>query len=260
MTSAPRRKSRSNYLAVSFPKSSAEWSRQGSFCALAGGDASHRQDRACRGRRAQGPHRYHVGLRGHHGGRGDLASKWACSVPPLQKRMIRHARDKQAHHHRHADDGVDDSSPVPRAPKCRTRQRRAGRDRAVMLSAGKRKRQVPVETVAIDEPHLRSRGRLCRGDADRDFLDRVFTRVTSRSPWRPCSPLSPKVKAIARAHGVGSTALWMSRINGGVPIYALTSQTTTRLPLRAVSRHLPPDGEVVGPIARSCWRRPETSW
>jgi pyruvate kinase len=37
-----------------------------------------------------------------------------------------------------------------------------------------------------------------------------------------------KVKAIAAPHESGSTALWMSRINCGVPIYALTSQTTTR--------------------------------
>jgi pyruvate kinase len=37
-----------------------------------------------------------------------------------------------------------------------------------------------------------------------------------------------KVKAIAALTESGSTALWMSRINCGVPIYALTSQTATR--------------------------------
>jgi pyruvate kinase len=37
-----------------------------------------------------------------------------------------------------------------------------------------------------------------------------------------------KVKAIASLTESGSTALWMSRLNCGVPIYALTAQTATR--------------------------------
>src|SRR4029078_3209288 len=37
-----------------------------------------------------------------------------------------------------------------------------------------------------------------------------------------------KVKCIASLTESGSTALWMSRLNAGVPIYALTSQTSTR--------------------------------
>jgi pyruvate kinase len=37
-----------------------------------------------------------------------------------------------------------------------------------------------------------------------------------------------KVKCIAALTESGSTALWMSRLNCGVPIYALTSQTGTR--------------------------------
>jgi pyruvate kinase len=36
------------------------------------------------------------------------------------------------------------------------------------------------------------------------------------------------VKCIAALTESGSTALWMSRLNCGVPIYALTSQTATR--------------------------------
>ena len=40
--------------------------------------------------------------------------------------------------------------------------------------------------------------------------------------------LSGGVKAIASLTESGSTALWMSRLNCGVPIYALTAQTETR--------------------------------
>jgi pyruvate kinase len=37
-----------------------------------------------------------------------------------------------------------------------------------------------------------------------------------------------RVKAIASLTESGSTALWMSRLNCGVPIYALTAQAETR--------------------------------
>ena len=37
-----------------------------------------------------------------------------------------------------------------------------------------------------------------------------------------------KVKAIAALTDSGATALWMSRINSGVPIYALTPRSRTR--------------------------------
>jgi pyruvate kinase len=64
---------------------------------------------------------------------------------------------------------------------------------------------------------------------DRDFLDRVFTRVDQSIAMAALfTAYHLKVKAIAALTESGSTALWMSRINCGVPIYALTSQTTTR--------------------------------
>jgi pyruvate kinase len=64
---------------------------------------------------------------------------------------------------------------------------------------------------------------------DRDFLDRVFTRVDQSIAMAALfTAYHLKVKAIAALTESGSTALWMSRINCGVPIYALTSQTATR--------------------------------
>ena len=64
---------------------------------------------------------------------------------------------------------------------------------------------------------------------DRDFLDRVFTRVDQSIAMAALfTAYHLKVKAIAALTESGSTALWMSRINCGVPIYALTSQTVTR--------------------------------
>jgi pyruvate kinase len=64
---------------------------------------------------------------------------------------------------------------------------------------------------------------------ERDFLDRVFSRVDQSIAMAALfTAYHLKVKAIAALTESGSTALWMSRINCGVPIYALTSQTQTR--------------------------------
>ncbi len=64
---------------------------------------------------------------------------------------------------------------------------------------------------------------------DRDFLDRVFQRVDQSIAMAALfTAFHLKVKAIASLTESGSTALWMSRLNCGVPIYALTSQTPTR--------------------------------
>src|SRR5438876_11835867 len=94
-----------------------------------------------------------------------------------------------------------------------------------MVSTGK----YPVETIA-------SMSRICavaedsaEVTLDRDFLDRVFTRVDQSIAMAALfTAYHLKVKAIAALTESGSTALWMSRINCGVPLYALPSQTATR--------------------------------
>jgi hypothetical protein len=64
---------------------------------------------------------------------------------------------------------------------------------------------------------------------EQDFLNRVFTRVDQSIAMAALfTAYHLKVKCIAALTESGSTALWMSRLNCGVPIYALTSQTATR--------------------------------
>jgi len=64
---------------------------------------------------------------------------------------------------------------------------------------------------------------------EQDFLNRVFTRVDQSIAMAALfTAFHMKAKAIATLTESGSTALWMSRLNCGVPIYALTSQTATR--------------------------------
>jgi pyruvate kinase len=64
---------------------------------------------------------------------------------------------------------------------------------------------------------------------DTHFLDRVFTRVDQSIAMAALfTAYHLKVKAIASLTQSGSTALWISRLNSGVPIYALTPEITTR--------------------------------
>jgi pyruvate kinase len=64
---------------------------------------------------------------------------------------------------------------------------------------------------------------------ERDFLNRVFTRVDQSIAMAALfTAYHLKVKAIAALTQSGSTALWISRLNAGVPIYALTPEISAR--------------------------------
>jgi pyruvate kinase len=100
---------------------------------------------------------------------------------------------------------------------------------AVMLSAESASGRYPVETIE-------AMARICVEaeqtqplNLEQDFLNRVFSRVDQSIAMAALfTAFHLKVKCIASLTESGSTALWMSRLNCGVPIYALTSQTTTR--------------------------------
>jgi pyruvate kinase len=64
---------------------------------------------------------------------------------------------------------------------------------------------------------------------DTQFLNRVFTRIDQSIAMAALFAAHHlKVKAIAALTESGSTPLWMSRHNAGVPIYALTQDVKTR--------------------------------
>jgi pyruvate kinase len=98
-----------------------------------------------------------------------------------------------------------------------------------MLSAETASGDYPVEVIeAMDRVCVeaeQSQGL----SLDQEFLNRVFTRIDQSIAMAALfTAYHLKVKAIAALTESGSTALWMSRMNCGVPIYALTSQTSTR--------------------------------
>src|SRR3989440_1330865 len=226
-------KIQADYLAVSFPKTGADMYMARELMRAAGGKAFliAKIERA----EAVGEGALLDIMRGSDGimvARGDLAVEVGdAAVPALQKKMIRLGREQNKLPIT-ATQMMESmvASPVPtRAEVSDVANAVLDGTDAVMLSAETASGKYPVETIA-------SMSRICEVAEDsaqvtleRDFLDRVFTRVDQSIAIAALfTAYHLKVKAIAALTESGSTALWMSRINCGVPIYALTSQTVTR--------------------------------
>jgi len=158
--------------------------------------------------------------------RGDLAVEVGdATVPALQKRMIRMARDKNKLTIT-ATQMMESmiSSPVPtRAEVSDVANAVLDGTDAVMLSAETASGKYPVETVESMARICVEAERSAEITLDREFLDRIFTRIDQSIAMAAIwTAHHLKVKAIAALTQSGSTALWMSRMNSGVPIYALT--------------------------------------
>ena len=164
--------------------------------------------------------------------RGDLAVEVGdAAVPALQKKLIRTARV----HNKFAITATQMmesmiTSPVPtRAEVSDVANAVLDGTDAVMLSAETATGKYPVETVEAMARICLEAEKSNEVTLDRDFLDRVFTRVDQSIAMAALfTAYHLNVKAIASLTQSGSTALWISRLNSGVPIYALTTEITTR--------------------------------
>jgi pyruvate kinase len=164
--------------------------------------------------------------------RGDLAVEVGdAAVPAMQKRMIRLARERNKLTIT-ATQMMESmiTSPVPtRAEVSDVANAVLDGTDAVMLSAETASGKYPVETVEAMARICLEAEKSSEVTLERDFLNRVFTRVDqSIAMGALFTAYHLKVKAIAALTQSGSTALWMSRLNCGVPIYALTPEVSTR--------------------------------
>ena len=164
--------------------------------------------------------------------RGDLAVEVGdAAVPALQKRMIRQARElnKLTITATQMMESMI-ASPVPtRAEVSDVANAVLDGTDAVMLSAESASGMYPVEAIAAMNRICVEAEKSQPVTLESEFLDRVFTRVDQSIAMAALfTAYHLKVKAIASLTESGSTALWMSRLNCGVPIYALTAQTFTR--------------------------------
>ncbi len=160
--------------------------------------------------------------------RGDLAVEVGdAAVPALQKRMILLAREKNKLAIT-ATQMMESMilSPIPtRAEVSDVANAVLDGTDAVMLSAETAAGHYPVETVE-------SMARICLEaekstliKLDHEFLDRIFTRIDQTIAMAALfAAYHLNVKAIAALTSSGSTALWMSRLNWGIPIFALTQE------------------------------------
>jgi pyruvate kinase len=222
-----------DYLAVSFPKTGADMYMARELMRAAGGKAFliAKIERA----EAVAQSALLDIMRGSDGimvARGDLAVEVGdASVPALQKKMIRLAREQNKLTIT-ATQMMESmiASPVPtRAEVSDVANAVLDGTDAVMLSAETASGKYPVEVIEAVNRICIEAEQTQPLTLEQDFLNRVFTRVDQSIAMAALfTAYHLKVKCIASLTESGSTPLWMSRLNCGVPIYALTSQTSTR--------------------------------
>ena len=160
--------------------------------------------------------------------RGDLAVEVGdAAVPALQKRMIRLAREKNKLTIT-ATQMMESmiTSPVPtRAEVSDVANAVLDGTDAVMLSAETAAGKYPVETVEAMARVCLEAEKSTDYRIDRDMLSREFVRVDQSIAMAALFTANHmKVKAVVTLTQTGATAQWISRVNCGVPIYAMTPE------------------------------------
>jgi len=220
------------YLAVSFPKSATDMEMARQLANVAGEAYRHKPAMIAKIERSEAIPQLENILKASDGimvARGDLAVEVGnAAVPALQKRMIRMARemDKVVITATQMMESMI-LAPVPtRAEVSDVANAVLDGTDAVMLSAETAAGKYPVETV--EQMHLIALEAERAEDVqlDSDFVNKQFGRIDqSIAMGALFTAHHLGCKAIIALTESGSTALWMSRHNIKVPIYALTTKT-----------------------------------
>lgn len=175
--------------------------------------------------------------------RGDLAVEVGdAAVPSLQKRMIRMARErnKLAITATQMMESMIHAPTPTRAEVSDVANAVIDGTDAVMLSAETAVGAYPVQAVEAMARICRAAEKSMPITLDRDFLDRIFTRIDQSIALSALfAAYHLNVKAIVALTSSGSTALWMSRLDCGVPIFALTQEAAS-LPKMSLFRQVTP--------------------
>jgi pyruvate kinase len=227
---------RADYVAVSFPKNATDMVMARQLANIAGDEFGHKPLMIAKIERAEAIPVLQEILDASDGimvARGDLAVEVGnAAVPALQKRMIRMARasNKLAITATQMMESMIVNAVPTRAEVSDVANAVLDGTDAVMTSAETASGRYPVETVeAMSAICIEAeRSEDCKLDAD--FLNVTFTRVDQSIAYGALFTAHHlRVKAIAALTESGSTALWMSRHDIDVPIYAITpSQATQR--------------------------------
>ncbi|KAF7597875.1 MAG: pyruvate kinase [Candidatus Dactylopiibacterium carminicum] len=220
------------YVAVSFPKNSADMYMARTLLRAAGSNALTiaKIERT----EAVEPETLREILEASDGlmvARGDLAVEVGeAAVPALQKKMIKLAREmnKLAITATQMMESMI-SSPVPtRAEVSDVANAVLDGTDAVMLSAETAAGKFPVEVVETMARVCEEAEKSSNPALDQDFLNRTYNRIDQSIAMAALFTAHHMgAKAIVALTESGSTALWTSRVRSGMPIYALTSRPET---------------------------------
>jgi len=223
------------YLAVSFPKNATDMEMARQLANVAGEPWRHKPALIAKIERSEAIPALESILRASDGimvARGDLAVEvGAATVPALQKRMIKMAREM--------DRIVITATqmmesmivnPVPtRAEVSDVANAVLDGTDAVMLSAETAAGKYPVETVVMMSTICLEAERAEEISLDASFTNKKFGRIDqSIAMGALFTAYHLGCKAILALTESGSTALWMSRHKIQVPIYALTSKVVSQ--------------------------------
>ena len=224
-----------DYLAVSFPKNATDMVMARQLANIAGEVSGHKPRMIAKIERAEAIPALQEILDASDGimvARGDLAVEVGnAAVPALQKRMIKMARasNKLTITATQMMESMIVNAVPTRAEVSDVANAVLDGTDAVMASAETASGKYPVETVETMAAVCLEAEKSDVVKLDADFLNATFTRIDQSIAYGALfTAYHLRVKAIAALTESGSTALWMSRHNIDMPIYALTPVLRTQ--------------------------------
>ncbi|MDR7151634.1 pyruvate kinase [Hydrogenophaga palleronii] len=226
---------KADYVAVSFPKNATDMELARQLCNVAGAATGHKPALIAKIERAEAIPELANILKVSDGimvARGDLAVEVGnAAVPGLQKHMIRLARemDKVVITATQMMESMI-VNPVPtRAEVSDVANAVLDGTDAVMLSAETAAGKYPLETVMEMANICQEAEKAEYAELSADFKGKTFKRIDqSIAMGALFTAHHLGAKAIVALTESGSTALWMSRHNVRMPIYAVTSSLTAQ--------------------------------
>jgi pyruvate kinase len=225
----------SDYVAVSFPKNATDMIMARQLAYIAGEAHKHKPQMIAKIERAEAIPVLQEILDASDGimvARGDLAVEVGnAAVPALQKRMIKMARasNKLAITATQMMESMIVNAVPTRAEVSDVANAVLDGTDAVMTSAETASGKYPVETVEAMAAICLEAEKSDVVKLDADFLNATFTRIDQSIAYGALfTAYHLRVKAIAALTESGSTALWMSRHNIDIPIFAITPILATQ--------------------------------
>ena len=224
-----------DYVAVSFPKNATDMMMARQLANIAGEAYRHKPQMIAKIERAEAIPALQEILDASDGimvARGDLAVEVGnAAVPALQKRMIRMARasNKLTITATQMMESMIVNAVPTRAEVSDVANAVLDGTDAVMTSAETASGKYPVETVETMAAICIEAEKSEDFKLDADFLNVTFTRIDQSIAYGALfTAYHLRVKAIVALTESGSTALWMSRHNIDIPIFAMTPSVATQ--------------------------------